>query len=95
MTSKDSISANPPASRKTPMTQTVCPLLPSRQSGDFRRISQQLDADRSQEVDRIVSLFKHKSGLVQLQDLERDRAQEYADTLDAVCRSVKPSLQLI
>ena len=42
------------------------------------------DADLSPEADHVVSLLKNKIGLRQLQDLERDQAQNYADILDAV-----------
>jgi hypothetical protein len=43
---------------------------------------------RTNKVDHLVSLFKNKSGLKRLLNLERDKAQKYADILDAVRYSI-------
>ena len=55
----------------------------------------QIQLGQPPEVDRVVSLFKNKSGSRQSLNLERDQAQDYADILDTVWHSVKLVLQFI
>ena len=47
-------------------------------------LTRELNAELSQEVDHIISLFKNESGSRQPLNLERDQVQDYANTLDAV-----------
>ena len=46
-------------------------------------------------MEHVLSLFKNKSGLKQLLNLEPDQAQNYADILDAVWHSINLAFQLI
>lgn len=71
-----------------PMFQIVCPPFLSElvAACSTKRKS---DTGKSSEVGHVVSLFKDRAGRKQLLNLERERAQDYADILDEVRYSAK------
>ena len=80
-TAKDSVPMDS-QSCKTPIIQKVCPPLPGRPVA--QDLMRKFNSDLPPEVDEIVSLFKNEKGPRQPPNLDRDQAQEYANTLNAV-----------